>query len=296
LTGAIPLKNSGDALLRIDKVEAGCGCASVSLSQKEIPPGEEVELAVGARLTKEGQHLQFYVQVFSNDAFSPETLCSVTAHAPAILKTEPAQVNFGTILSQRKAMAVKNLHLLKPDGEPWPANELVSVKSQNHFVLLEKTTEESSDSAVVVKVWIAGSLTTGNFVDTITITPAGTNRSVRVPVDGNIVPTIMVVPSTIYFGAVHSTSPVSKRRFLLKRSDGKGMEDVIKIQCPAAIEVNDPKDNDSSLSSDKRILVAALNPRLLKKELDEKLFLWIRNEQTPLVLRVIASKDDGKSK
>src|SRR5437899_290869 len=71
LVGTITLRNDGAQLMRIHKLESGCACAQLGISQSEIEPGREAVVDVQVRYKELGQLLMVPVRVYSNDPATP---------------------------------------------------------------------------------------------------------------------------------------------------------------------------------------------------------------------------------
>ncbi len=79
------VKNSGSQILEIKKVATSCACTKAEVGQKEIKPGETVELQVtydtGAMSGPHGRGEQErIIYIKSNDPISPQTEVTITAY------------------------------------------------------------------------------------------------------------------------------------------------------------------------------------------------------------------------
>jgi prepilin-type processing-associated H-X9-DG protein len=196
-------------------------------------------LQITVRIKEEGQHLQFPIRIYSNDPVSPETVCTVRAEAaPALLRTEPTEVNFGEIALG--TAPVKCLKVFKLNGMAWPAKESISAEWSDGLALQmdsETQRENTRKGGLVFSIRPRAGLLPGNFSDTLTICPPGSRRGVRIPVMGVIVPRFVLSPSGLYFEEVQRNSGILKRYVMLRRTDGKAVHRIARSEGPP---VQDP--------------------------------------------------------
>lgn len=290
LSGVVPITNAGNRMLRITRLEAGCGCASLRLSDDEIAPGGQALVQVTVSITEEGQRLQFPVRLFSNDPVSPLTVYTVeAAAAPPVLRTGPARLDFGEI--PVGGSPAKRLALLKPDGSPWPADEGVTVEAPPDLahVRTVKQVREGAPDSLAVEVRPRDNLTRGHFQGNLTIRPAGSQRAVTVAVSGQVVPKILVSPTSVYFGDVDPKSGPMKRNVLLRRMDGRPWSRVVKTTAPEALEVTEAETAGAAAAPEKpKRLQVTLNPAKTTQDLkDGKVLVWLEGEPEPLTIRVL---------
>ncbi len=74
LKARITLKNAGTELLKIERVQPGCGCTTAPLDKTELSPGETATMDVTLRLGGATGVVTKDVKIYSNDPSSPTTL------------------------------------------------------------------------------------------------------------------------------------------------------------------------------------------------------------------------------
>ena len=290
LWGSVPLRNGGGQLLRIERIEAGRGCVSISLREPAIAPGTEGQLQVTLRINEEGQHLQFPIRIYSNDPVSPETVCTVRAEAaPALLRTEPTELNFGEVALG--TAPVKRIKVFKLDGRAWPAKGPISAE-WSHGLALQIDSEsprgKTREDGLVFGIRPRADLLPGSFSDTLTVRPPGSRRGVRIPVQGAIVPRFVLSPSGLYFGEVHRDSGILKRYVLLRRTDGKPVNRIARSVRPPGFKLTEELPGDRARSNDRaRLLVTLDSSQASEGVKDGKLFLWLEHEPEPLMIRIM---------
>lgn len=101
------IQNAGGADLKIDKVQASCGCTAVQPAKKILKPGEKTTIKVEFDSIDRMGIQQKYVYVFSNDPITPqlrlafsalivEKIANPTGKVPK-MKLDKNQIDFGNV-------------------------------------------------------------------------------------------------------------------------------------------------------------------------------------------------------
>lgn len=85
------IKNSGDAVLKLTKIKASCGCTTTQPEKSELQPGESTFLHVEFDTRRRQGLEKKHVYVFSNDKQKPQVRLSFTANV--IKKSEEEKLN-----------------------------------------------------------------------------------------------------------------------------------------------------------------------------------------------------------
>ena len=85
--------NSGDALLKISKVHAPCGCTVTKLAKKEYAPGESGVLNVVYRSSSGSGQSTKQIYVYSNDKAKPKVTLSLKAKVVMKVTHKPERLN-----------------------------------------------------------------------------------------------------------------------------------------------------------------------------------------------------------
>jgi hypothetical protein len=86
-------KNTGDALLKISKVHAPCGCTVPTLTKKEFAPGESGTLTVIFRASSKSGTATKRLYVHSNDKARPKLGLTIKAKIVMKVEHEPERLN-----------------------------------------------------------------------------------------------------------------------------------------------------------------------------------------------------------
>jgi len=94
--------NTGDALLKIKRVQATCGCTAAELTKRKYAPGESGSLKVTYKAGRQGGKTSKRVYVFSNDTAKPKVALTIKGmigmkvlHKPERLKLSLKAENGG---------------------------------------------------------------------------------------------------------------------------------------------------------------------------------------------------------
>lgn len=90
LTTRIILKNAGTELLKIERVQPGCGCTTAPLDKTELKPGDSATMNVTLRFGGATGAVTKSVAIYSNDPSSP-TMLWLKAEVVRPLAFTPAQ-------------------------------------------------------------------------------------------------------------------------------------------------------------------------------------------------------------
>ncbi len=285
LTAALTLKNTGGNPLRIERVEAGCACSSLHLASPVVAPGEETSLEVSARLRPGQPSLSFPVQITSNDPASPVTVCLVRAAlGPAALRADPAAVSFGEVATG--TAPTRRVRILDAEGHTWPAGRPLTVEVGDGLVQAQTVSVKGSGgSAMALEVRLRSNLPLGPFHDALTLRPANGRSSIVVPIEGRVVPLLLVSPTSLYFGDIAPTAGLLRRYVMVRRTDGKVPGSVLKHTAPLPIEIAEVHGKLPSGSRATLCLGMTIDSRKVHRDVPHgELRLWLDGEPEPLVV------------
>jgi hypothetical protein len=109
-------KNTGEALLKISKVNAPCGCTVPQLAKKEYTPGESGTLAVIYRSGNSSGSATKRLYVNSNDKAKPRI--GLTIKAKVVMKVEHKPERLNLVLKGENA-GCPEITLTSRDGRPF---------------------------------------------------------------------------------------------------------------------------------------------------------------------------------
>src|SRR5262249_11239150 len=101
---------------------------------------------------------------------------------------------------------------------------------------------------------------------------------------------ILVAPNVLSFGAAEAQAGPLHRLVLLRRTDGRRLGRVVKVDAPAGIELVEAEAGAASELGAMRRMRVTLRPSKLRPDFrGGQLRVWLENEATPLTIRVTAS-------
>lgn len=101
-------KNSGDAMLVVDRVKSTCGCTAVLLSEKNIPPGGEGTIKATFNSSRFRGHVEKRILLYSNDPSGRPVSFTMTGRVTLPIEINPPRVSLGRVLAgQSKIMTVE---------------------------------------------------------------------------------------------------------------------------------------------------------------------------------------------
>lgn len=94
-TTSVTVTNKGAGLLRIENVDADCGCTVPTLAKNSLGPGESTEIVIEFSSKKFNGKVHKSVQIHTNDPLNPVVDVMITAfvHTPLII--DPASQRLG---------------------------------------------------------------------------------------------------------------------------------------------------------------------------------------------------------
>jgi hypothetical protein len=104
VTHNFEIKNTGDEVLKINKVRASCGCTAAKPDKSALEPGETTMLKVDFHTSQRRGEQRKYVYVFSNDPENPQYRLKFTANV---------LVNSGKDKAQNKNLEFPEIKLEK---------------------------------------------------------------------------------------------------------------------------------------------------------------------------------------
>lgn len=200
-------KNTGDAILKIEKVRTTCGCTAALASEKEIPPGGSGKIDVTFKVGSRGGKKQKAVKVYTNDPSSPMVKLDVIATVKVLLGVTPARLSFGQI--EQGTTVTKYVSLTGDDRETC---HVLSARSRNAALTAEVTPEGyGGDPHRVIKITLTPDMNIGRFRERITVTTDHpTVKKITIYAYGEVLGNIRVQPNYLSFGMLKPDTAVEK--------------------------------------------------------------------------------------
>jgi hypothetical protein len=109
LQAVIEIQNGGDSVLKIDRVQPGCGCTTSPIDKNVLAPGEIGKISVKLDARNRSGALHKIITVYSDDPKNPQKVINLTAEIKPVLEFRPTEwflVN-GAIVGKETASSVR---------------------------------------------------------------------------------------------------------------------------------------------------------------------------------------------
>jgi hypothetical protein len=95
----VTIWNDGGSLLKIERIETGCGCTATDVKSRELAPGDQTSLQIIFNSQKFGGPITKSVKIHTNDPVKPTTEVVLQVHVRAPVKVEPGnrQIGYGKV-------------------------------------------------------------------------------------------------------------------------------------------------------------------------------------------------------
>src|SRR5262249_6798028 len=97
VAGKFIVRNTGDAVLKLDPPVPSCGCVKPSLSRNTVPPGEEAELTFTINVGPTHMQIAKFISVTANDPQNPKTDLGVRVEYIPLFDVSPNWLIFDSI-------------------------------------------------------------------------------------------------------------------------------------------------------------------------------------------------------
>jgi hypothetical protein len=256
------------------------------LSADEVPPGGEVALTVVTRPRTAEQKNEFPVYITSNDPVSPEAtlIARAITTAPVPVQAEPSSLAFGDVAV--RTAPTREIRVLIRENSLSQEFAHCLVTSTTGMVSAELKPSGSPGGLLTIEVCPRSDLPLGSFADTVVL-HVGTAINLEIPVQGRVVPAVVVSPDCVYFGDVSGDpTAVASRDVVLRRADGKGLDRVAKVEAPPGLVVKDVSDAEAVAVT--RRLKLTLDKRLVGQDLrDCQVRVWLGSESSAFEIKVV---------
>ena len=91
LTTTIEIRNSGDSVLKIDRVQPGCGCTAAPIDKSVLAPGEIGKISVKLDAKNRSGALHKIITVYSDDPTMPAKVINLKAEIKPVLEFRPTE-------------------------------------------------------------------------------------------------------------------------------------------------------------------------------------------------------------
>lgn len=186
------LENRGNALLKITRVKAGCGCTATRVSKRELEPGETATVEGTLDLRMRAGQMSKYITIDSNDPKNRSTKLYFVGEALSSVSVTPRHMNFGAIAET--ASPSRSAIIKAENGQDL---QIESIRTQNKLVDTEVIPREEGKE-YEVRVTVKPQAKKGSFFDLVIIqTNDKSAGSLRIHASWQIQETLSILPEQL---------------------------------------------------------------------------------------------------
>jgi hypothetical protein len=270
------VRNIYQETIQITNVTTTCGCTAAQPSQRELKMNETAYIEVVMNTVKFRREKTSNVDVtLTFDGRTYKTVrIPIKAYIRPDVVLEPGRADLGSL--EVGAGAEKRIHIAYAGSDDWKINE---VKSQNPYITAELTETARGNGRVDydLLVKLSKDAPLGTVRDQLVLM-LNDERSPQVPVavEGEIVPDIIVTPTTLTLGNL--TPGVDKTMTVIVR--GHRPFAIEKIECESPLDCFKVRLNKDARNV--HVLPITVTPPDKPGEITEKFFLTIAGRDVPV--------------
>ena len=203
------LKNTGQGVLKVERVHSSCGCTAAVLDSDTIKPGSQTDLKVSFDTTGfQGPKIKT-VRIYTNDPKQPTVLMTLQGTIQPDIQLSVPKLNFGDL----KKGDSRTLRLTVTAAKQSKL-QIQDVSTRSQYLDVRSEDVSSPDaSGKRITVVLKDSLPVGMLRERIVVkTTSGNNPVVNVPVFARVLGDLKLSPSLVSFGLVDGplTSPITQ--------------------------------------------------------------------------------------
>lgn len=203
LSHEFTIKNTTKDTLHIYNVRVSCGCVAAQATKDTVAPGQSTTIyaSMDTRRFVGSKTVTVYVS-FDRPRYE-EIALQVTAYSRSDIGLSPDTLSMGTIKRGATPIAEAELSLL--DG-----TKITEAKAESGYV--QVTTREISPGRFMLSAKLRPDTPVGKWYTDIWVTTTQDGRSakIRIPLNVEVEPSLLAIPSTLNFDAVAVGEPVKK--------------------------------------------------------------------------------------
>jgi hypothetical protein len=219
------IKNLYKEDMRISSVGVSCGCTTPILSKRLLKTGETAELVARYNTDRFTGKRGATITVRFAPPFRAEVRLRVDGYIRTDVVFDPNRIELGTV--NEGEIAEKVVKIRYSGRSNW---QIVEVKSSNEHVHAEAvaTNRRGGRIEYELRLKLASGAPAGYINDAITIVTNDRSRTtLRLPVEGRVVPAVSVSPDTLQLGVLRPGQSVTKQIVVRARAPFQ----ISKVRC-----------------------------------------------------------------
>ncbi len=204
VTHLFRFRNTGRGTLKITGVNASCGCTGANASRDEIAPGESGAIRVAYHTVGRPGKTVKTVTVTSNDPATPSVTLTFNVNVVREIDIQPDRAYFfGVRKGQSRSVTVTVL------GKKYKPFKILSAESRNKKVSVTLTPlDQEGRHGGSLWVVLPPESQIGDIADEVVLKTNDVKKpEIVVPVQGEVLGRVQVIPKQVYMGAM--TQPIT---------------------------------------------------------------------------------------
>lgn len=208
ITHDFKIQNTGNAVLRVNKIVPSCGCTAGTMDPEKIKPGESGVIHVSFDTAGFSGNKVKTVRLYTNDPFSESVLLTLKGSIEPDTRIEPRQLLFNDVIKDGESIlnAEQVLTISVREGA---GVTLGTVKTYAPHIEIKELSSSATQKRLQIS--IAPSAPKGEIRDKIIVQVKGGKRnSINVPVYAVVSGSVKASQSVISFGVITGTDIVRR--------------------------------------------------------------------------------------
>lgn len=200
ITHDFKIHNTGNAVLRVNKIVPSCGCTAGTLEPDKIKPGESGVIHVSFDTAGFSGNQVKTVRLYTNDPLSESVLLTLKGSIEPDTRIEPRQLLFNDVIKDGESI-LNSEQVLTVSAREGSGVTLGDVKTYARHIKIEELSSSSTQKKLQVS--IAPTAPKGEIRDKIIVQVKGGKRnSINVPVYAVVAGPVKASQSVVSFGVI----------------------------------------------------------------------------------------------
>lgn len=270
-------RNEGEKVLIISEVNSSCKCLNISLSSKEIAPGEAGWIKVIFDTGEYQGRIGRTISVYSNDPDKPEVKLRLIGFIMQEIVVKPASLYFKGFIKEQSLK--KKLYLLKGRGKEF---NILKIETDSNYVDFSEPVSVSrlGMDAYMIEVSLKPNIPVGKVRSKLRVyTDSSEQPIVAIPIIADVEGEFVIEPTSVFFTHNCKECPRVKTVEIFSKSDEKLEITRIENTLKEYISVNvEPVEKKEIFK-----MVVALNENIPSENIQGKINLFANGGKQPII-------------
>ncbi len=247
------LTNKGDADLIIQLAKVTCGCLSVTVTKKKIPPGESASLVVSLDSNRQRGRIKKHIIVTSNSRQHGQVFIPVFGEIKPVYRLEHDNLDFGLVIAGKTAKVEMKVFAL-PGAHPKVGT--ISLRHEALKITTRVFAEENGTHGLIITAILKQTAKPGRLVVPVRINLLEDKvDALRFVVVGAVLGDIRISPTKLSLPAIKS----SKTREITVELSSFG-KTPFRVERASCIDPHVTVEKDSESAQEKHTMIVKIAP------------------------------------